>query len=145
MRKITTTVAALVMAAAMLQVARAERARRVPPSRQSKSGVAVAYAKAYIGGPTLLSYGGKGTTSAAITDSDTNSFVNITFTGKYPKDLTLDEVIVNTPCQSLDYGVANGNVVSATSTQIDVEVYGWVSESGAANGETVFVTLFLGY
>ena len=143
MRKFITTVVALVIVAAMFR-AGSVKAAGVKPSSQSKSGAAVAYAKASISTGSILSFGGKGTTSAVVSGTDSNSYVDVTFTGKYPKDITEDQVIINATAQSSDYGVANTVVISATSSQLVVEVSAWVSDTEVANGETVFLTVHLG-
>jgi hypothetical protein len=146
MRKLITTVAALVMVAAMFQAGSVKAGGPAKPSSQSKSGVAVAYAKANIGTLSLLSFGGKGTTSAAVTGGVISNYVDITFTGKYPKDITADQVILNATAKSYDFGVANTEVVSVNPTQLVISVSGWISTNTVTHsGETVFVTVYMGY
>jgi hypothetical protein len=143
MRKVITVAAALVMAVAMVRAASMSTPK---PSSASKSGAAVAYAKADILTQTVLSFGGKGTTAAAVSGGQSNSFIDVKFTGKYPKDVTVDQVIINATAQSSDFGVANATVVSASPSQLVVEVSGWVSTNTDSNvGETVFMSVFLGF
>jgi hypothetical protein len=143
MRKFLMTVVALAIVVVMFR-AGSVKAAAVKPSAQSKSGAAVAYAKVDLLAGSLLSFGGKGTTSAVISDSSVSNWVDVTFTGKYPKDVTEDQVIINATCQSDDYGVANAQVISVSSSQLVIEVYGWVSDTEESNGEKVFFTVFLG-
>jgi len=144
MRKLITTVIALVMVAAMFH-AGSVKAASAKPSSQSKSGVAVAYAKADIGTKSILSFGGKGTTSAAVSGGDSNHYINVTFTGKYPKDINTDQVIVNATAMSKDYGVANAYAAAANQTQLVIVASGWISTNTVVGSqETVFLTVFIG-
>ena len=142
MRKLITTVAALVMVAAMLQ-AGSVKASGASIISASKTGVAVAYAKASIGAGSVLSFGGKGTTSA-VAGGGNIGFTYVTFTGKYPSGLTANQVILNATAQSWDYGVANAEVISVNSTQLVVSVSGWISDTKVYTGETAFLTVYLG-
>ena len=143
MKRFVAMTAALVMVAAMVQVG-SVKAGSAKGNTASKSGVAVAFAKLNIGTASVLTFGGKGTTSAVVSDGDSNSFVDVTFTGKYPKGITTTQVVINASAESSDYGVANAIATSANSTQLVIEVSGWVSDTKALNGETVFVSVFLG-
>ena len=110
----------------------------------SKSGAAVAFAKVNLGTGNLVTFGGKGTKSASITDTDIGSYAEVTFTGKYPKDVTTDQIVINATCESDNYGVANAFAVSATSTQLVIGVYGWESDTQTYQGDRVFFTVFIG-
>ena len=110
----------------------------------AKSGVASAFAKVNLAAGTLLTFGGKGTTSASVTDSDSVGFAEVTFTGKYPKDLNTDKIVITATCESDNYGVANAYAVSATSTQLVIGVYGWKSDSETYQGDRVFFSVFIG-
>jgi hypothetical protein len=143
MRKVITVAAALVMVVAMVRAASMSTPK---PSSASKSGAAVAYAKADIASQTILSFGGKGTLAAAVSGGSSNAFIDVKFTGKYPKDITVDQVIVNATAQSSDFGVANAIVQSASPSQLVVEVSGWVStNTDSTAGETVFMSVYLGF
>jgi hypothetical protein len=145
MRRYIGIVIALVTVAAVFQ-AESVKAAAAKRSSQSKSGMAVAYAKANIGTGTILSFGGKGTTAAEVTAANLSQDIWITFTGKYPKDITTNQVILNATAQAHDYGVANARVYTANPTQIEVAVSGWISDNtSSSSGETVFLAVFLGY
>jgi hypothetical protein len=113
-------------------------------SPQSKSGAAVAYAKASIGAGSLLSFGGKGTTSAFITDADQTGFVEVTFNGKFPKGLTVDQVIPTATADIGNFAVANALVEIANSTQIVVFASCWRSTTGAPLTNNVSFAVYLG-
>jgi hypothetical protein len=138
-----TTVVALVVVAGMLRSGTV-KASAPKPSHQSKSGVAVAYAKADILNQVVLSFGGKGTTAAEATSGDGLNFIEVTFTGKYPKDITADQVIINATAQTSFFPVANAIVSDVNPTQLVVQVSAWVSNTQEGNGEIVFFTVYLG-
>ena len=145
MRKTITTAAAVMAVFAMVWSGQVRAVSAPKGSSQSKGGAAVAYAKADIATQKILSFGGKGTTAATVSGGNSNAFINVTFTGKYPKGVTEDQVIINATAQSSDFGVANAVVVSASSSQLVVEVSGWVSTNANSNvGETVFMSVFIG-
>lgn len=146
MRKVITVAAALVMVVAMWKSGTVTASSGPKPSSASKSGAAVAFAKASISSQSVLSFGGKGTTAAVASGGDSNAFVDVKFTGKYPKDITTSQVIINATAESSDFGVANAFVVSASPTQLVIEVSGWVSTNANSNtGETVFMSVYLGF
>lgn len=144
MRKFILTAVAVATVAVILATATEGLDLTLKPSPQSKSGVAVAYAKASIGTGSLLSFGGKGTTIAFITEADQTGSLQVTFNGKYPKDLTLDQVI---PCATTDNGnfaVANASIDIANSTQIVVFVTCWRSTNGTPQTNNVSFAVYLG-
>lgn len=146
MRKVFTVAIALVLVAAMLKSGTVRASSGPKRSSASKSGAAVAYAKASISSQSILSFGGKGTAAAVASGGDSNSFVDVKFIGRYPKDITASQVIINTTAESSDFGVANAFVVSASPTQLVIEVSGWVSTNANSNtGETVFMSVYLGF
>jgi hypothetical protein len=110
----------------------------------AKSGVASAFAKVNIGAGGLLTFGGKGTTAAAVSSTDSNSYAEVTFTGKYPKDITSDKIVITATCESDNYGVANAYVSSVSATQLVIGVYGWKSDTLEYQGDRVFFSVFIG-
>jgi hypothetical protein len=118
----------------------------VKPSAQSKGGAAVAFAKANIAQSLVNGFGGKGTTFAQVSDVNVGQGeIELTFTGKYPKDITADTVIVNvTPEISVASCVANAFVNSASPTEIVIRVNVWRSDSLTPVAGGVFVTVYVG-
>ena len=145
MRRFITIMAALVMVAAMFQ-AGSVKAAAAKASSQSKSGAAVAYAKVSTHTQSIQTFGGKGTTGAVVTDGDVDDWVQVTFIGKYPKDITTDQVIVNVTAEANgDWAVANAQVYDANPTQLVVDVYSWISTNvDMYVGENMFISVFLG-
>lgn len=117
------------------------------PNSASRSGAAVAMAKVDIGAGTLLAFGGKGTKTSEINDSLLNTYVDIRFTGKYPKGLNPNQITLNVTAQSstgVGYGVANAEVLNASSTELLIRVWGWKSSDLNVGGMQLFVTAFIG-
>lgn len=83
---------------------------------------------------TAVSYGGSSVTAVSVVPNlvGTASFV-ITFTGTFEGFDETDtpdnrnRLTINSTGVSFDYGVSNAYVVSATSTEVKVEVYIWKS------------------
>ena len=116
------------------------------PSAQSKSGAAVAYAKADIAGFYIYSFGGKGTKTALVTAGDQANYIIISFQGKYPKDLIADQVILNATAQTTaTNSVVSAEVLSVSPSQIVVEVVSRDSTTGYASPIPVFVSVFCGF
>jgi hypothetical protein len=116
---------------------------RAVAADSAKSGAAVAFAKVDLSDGTLKTFGGKGTKTATIDYSDTG-YAEVRFDGKYSKTITADKVVINATCESSNYGVANAYVVSATSTQLVIGVYGWESDTLNYQGDRVFFSVFVG-
>jgi hypothetical protein len=131
---------ALVTVAAMFQ---AESVKASSIASTSKSGVAIACAKVNIATASVLGFGGKCTTAAVASGGDSNAYTFVTFTGKYPKDISTNNVIINLTTKANNYGVANGYIWTANATQLVIEVDGWISDTLAAGNETVFLTVFV--
>src|SRR5215475_4579614 len=81
----------------------------------AKNGKAVIYAKVDTNDGTVLSFGGAKTTGATGSPIGSNT-VDVTFTGKYPMDITPDQVIVQATCEFGNFCVANATVLAATPT-----------------------------
>ena len=144
MRKVLVTVVTLMIVAAAVVWAASNQFK---PSPQSLSGVAVAFAKADIGTGDLLSFGGKGTTEATITDRNpTSGEIQVTFTGKYPKNITKDNIILNATHESSStFGVvADAFAYEASPTQIVIIVGEWETDTLAAVADRVFLTVYVG-
>jgi hypothetical protein len=107
----------------------------------AKKGAAVAYAKVSADG-FVEAAGGKGTTSASSVAGDGTQ--TITFLGKYPDDLTANNVIPTSTAQAANYGVTNVNVVYADATTIVVTVYDWRSDNTLQFGSSIFLVLHVG-
>ena len=144
MRRFILTAAAVATVAVMVTTITQGLDLTLKPSAQSKSGDAVAYARARIGTGSLATFGGKGTISAFITGADQTGFVEVTFYGKYPKDLTVDQVTTVAMASRGNFGVANADVVVANSTQLVVDATCWRSDTGAALTNNVFFAVYLG-
>lgn len=108
----------------------------------SKSGRAIASAKVDTGGAFLVSFGGSKTKSASV--SGGGGDVLISFVGKYPKGIQLDDVIVLATARSGLYHVANAYVQSVTPNEIVVGVSTWVSNALAPAPGQAFVAVYLG-
>src|SRR5262245_57607534 len=78
----------------------------------AKNGKAVAYAKVNLNDASVRSFGGK--TSAAVGTLNSPGDVNVVFTGKFPKGITIDQVIVQATCEYGGFCVANGQVDAAS-------------------------------
>src|SRR5262245_29675722 len=128
MRKFLSTILSVAVVAAAFLHTKTSGA----PSAQSRSGAAVAFAKIAVSNQLegILTFGGKGTTSCFGSFPAIGSAI-VTFRGKYPKDLTTDQVVINITASTGSFGVGNGDVVSANSTQIVVSVNSWVSDTEA--------------
>lgn len=146
MRKLLMAVGGLmVVAAVVVWGAGAAKVAAAKPSSQSKSGIAVAYAKVDIADEVLLSFGGKGTTAAEVTFGDSNSFAIVQLTGKYPKDITSDQVIVSATAEFDCFCVATAGVLSANPTQLLVEADSFRSATQDGVGGNVYLTVYLGH
>jgi hypothetical protein len=108
----------------------------------AKKGAAVGYARIDVSG-AVVAFGGKGTTNVA-SIADGFGTQTVTFTGKYPDDLTADKVIVTTTAQALNYGVSNAFVNIADATTIVVFVYDWTSTDTNQTGSSINVVLHIG-
>lgn len=71
--------------------------------------------------------------------------VNLSGTGAFT-DLTAESFIINSTCESNDFGVSNAYVEPSTLTadNVDVYVYCWVSDTEADSLSPVFVTVYKG-
>lgn len=125
------------------------------PNSASRSGVPVATAKLDIsagGGPgSILSFGGKGTRSVSFDFSDSANFARVLFVGKYPRNLTPDQLIIQvTPCQagydlSAHWPVCMAFPQSATHEYVLVDVYTYyTTAAGGTPGPRVFLSVFIG-
>ena len=110
----------------------------------SKNGKAVAYAKVNLNTPQVLSFGGAKITAAAATDAGGPGNAYVTFTGKFPTGVTMDQVILQATCESGLYCVANAEVVGVTATTLQVYLAGFVSSSEVNLGNNAFLTVFIG-
>ncbi|HUJ09987.1 MAG TPA: hypothetical protein VL171_08170 [Verrucomicrobiae bacterium] len=145
MKKIIITAVALIAALSVVRSGQVKAVSSpVKPVPQAKSGVAVAFANVDILDGSISSFGGKGTKSAFVSNTDSNSYAEVTFTGHYPHLTTPGSVVVNATCQSTSLGVASANVNSVSPTQLVITVYGWISNTGTPDNETISVTAFLG-
>ena len=111
------------------------------------SGVALCFARVHLddaNDPTIVSFGGKGTKTAAVGMSPGPGVI-VLFAGRFPKNISPDSVIVQATAEGGAAAVANGVVVTATNAQIVVGVNAFTSTTGAAVTQgDVFVTVFAG-
>jgi hypothetical protein len=108
-----------------------------------RSGQSIAFARIDGASGNVTATGGVGTKSAAGVRNSAGDYT-ITFTGHYPKTITVDQVVVNASAESLQFGVANAVVQSVSPTQIQVEEFTWSSPTETEVDNTCFLTLFLG-
>jgi len=125
------------------------------PNSASRSGVPVATAKIDIsagGGPgSILSFGGKGTSTVSFDFSDSANFARVDFNGKYPRNLTSDQlIIIATPCQagfdlSAFWPVCMAFPYSCSDQYIMVDVYSYYTQAPSGTpGPKVFLSVFIG-
>ncbi|MFI5314975.1 MAG: hypothetical protein ACHQ6T_04695 [Myxococcota bacterium] len=108
-------------------------------------GVAVGFARVSLADGTVAAFGGRGTKT--VTTGPNTTGVIVFFSGKFPKNLASDQVVVQATAEAGDGGefaVANALVVSATNSEIVVTVNGWIAGSETAYGGYVFLTVFAG-
>jgi hypothetical protein len=108
----------------------------------SRKGASIAYAKLSDATGTVMAFGGKGTTQAVA--SGGGGYWSVTFTGKFPADVTAERLILQSSCESGNYGVANSYVASATPTEIEVVVFCWKSNTLSYDADDGFVNVFFG-
>jgi hypothetical protein len=108
-----------------------------------RTGQSIAFAR--IDGATgdVTAVGGVGTKSAVGVRNSTGDYV-ITFTGRYPKTISAEKVVVQATAESFNFGVANAVVQSVSATQITVEEFTWDSPVATEADNNCFLTLFLG-
>jgi hypothetical protein len=110
---------------------------------EAKKGAVEAYAAIDIGACTILGFGGKRAT-AATAGSCVLGFGQVTFTGKFPTDITASKVILQTTAQSSFFDITNAYVVSATPTTIVVGISDWQSGALAPQADVDYVSVFIG-
>jgi hypothetical protein len=140
-----TFIAAIVATVAILFIATKPASAAANP--QSKGGASVAFARFLVGSSAdnlgVTTFGGKGT--VAINEFvSTPGSAEITFTGKYGKTLTTDQVVAMVSVETGDHGVGSAKVISASPTQIVIDVTTWNSTTGAAQTNAVNLTVFIG-
>ncbi len=103
------------------------------------------------GGPGVDSFGGNGTTAAAL-DFATGACVFasppgslcVTFTGSYPSGVATTNLTVLSSAGSGNYGVTNNQVIAVSDTSITVEVFSWKSDDLTNTGEPLRVAVLYG-
>ena len=137
-----TFIAAIVATVAVLSIATKPASAAAIP--QSKGGASVAFARFLVGGDLgVTTFGGKGTVAVNEVVSTPGS-AEITFTGKYTKGLTTNQVVANVTVEPGDFGVGSAKVVSASATQIVIDVTTWNSTTGIAQTNAVNLTVYIG-
>jgi hypothetical protein len=110
------------------------------------SGVAIGFARIKLGDMSVSAFGGKGTKSVT-TGLSGGTGVAVSFSGKFPKNLIPDQVIVQATAEAAEpdlLAVANAVVSLASATQIVVVVNGWIANTTTPVDGYVFVTLYSG-
>lgn len=113
----------------------------------ASSGVAVAFARVRLSDGVVTAFGGKGTKSVETGPIIGGVGIAVFFTGRYPKSLTRDQVVVQATAEADEAGefaAANAIVAGASRDGISVTVNAWDTSSGAALDGYVFLTLFSG-
>ena len=92
----------------------------------------IASARMNQGGPAVESFGGNGTTAAAIDTTTGACALNIppgvlcvTFTGSYPTGVAATNLTMLSTCEGGSFGTSNDTVVAASDTSITVQVFCW--------------------
>jgi hypothetical protein len=99
-------------------------------------------------GGSVLSFGGNGTTAAAI---DTTTGVCtlivppgnlcVTFTGSFPTGVAAGNLVVLSSAESANFGTTNNSVIAASNTSITVSVSVWNSASLASTSDNMKVAV----
>jgi hypothetical protein len=113
----------------------------------ASAGVVVGFARVNLGDGTVSAFGGKGT--RAVSTGPTLGGVIVFLDGKYWKDLTRDQVVVQATAEAgsgSEFAVANAIVASATRDSISVTVNAWQWTAGgpAPVDGWVFLTVYSG-
>jgi len=112
---------------------------------EAKKGVVEAYAAVDTATCTLVTFGGKRVTGATLGSLCGVGFGNVTFTGKFPSDITSNKVIVNTTGRSfVSNSVTSAIVVNATPTTITIGFNAWDSAGLTNEPDTVYIAVFVG-
>ena len=109
----------------------------------ASSGVAIGFARVNLGDGAVAAFGGKGTRSG-VTGASGGSGLVVSFTGRFPKNLAPEQVIVQATAEAGGLSVANAVVSLASQTQVVVDVNGWISGTGTPIDGWVFLTLYAG-
>ncbi|HKC49851.1 MAG TPA: hypothetical protein VKF60_03595 [Myxococcota bacterium] len=105
--------------------------------------MAIGFARVNLGDGAVAAFGGKGTKSV-VTGSLGGPGLVVSFTGKFPKNLAPEQVIVQATAEAAGLSVANAVVSLASQTQIVVNVNGWTSSTGTPIDGYVFLTIYAG-
>ncbi|HXW83709.1 MAG TPA: plastocyanin/azurin family copper-binding protein [Candidatus Binataceae bacterium] len=136
-RSIAKTVAAG-FAAGLLALAAATPAR-------AGSGEAIAFARISASG-NVTADGGADLVGASAVENGPGDYT-VTFDGHFPKNIAAAQLILNSTAEATStpavFGSSNAVVLSASATQIKVEVFTWDSSFEGAD-TNCFVTVFLG-
>jgi len=111
----------------------------------------IAYAVLNQGGPGVDSFGGNGTTAAALDFTTGACFfasppgsLCVTFTGSYPSGVAATNLTVLSSSGSGNFGVTNNQVVAVSDTSITVEVFAWKSDDLTNTGQPMRVAVLYG-
>jgi hypothetical protein len=109
------------------------------------TGAAIGFARVNLGDGTVAAFGGKGTKSVS-TGPTGGPGLAVSFVGKFPKDLTPDQVIVQATAEAFEgnLAVANAVVSFATKDQVIVNVNGWLAGTSTPVDGYVFLTVYSG-
>jgi hypothetical protein len=110
---------------------------------ESKKGVAEAYAAIDTSSCTILAFGGKRATGASASLCG-GGIALVTFTGKFPTDITPNNVIVNSSAGSSAFDITNDLVLTANPTTIEIDVSDWKSDTLAGQSNVNWITVFVG-
>jgi hypothetical protein len=110
------------------------------------AGLAIGFARVNLGDGTVTAYGGRGTRSVTTGESGGAGRI-VSFSGKYAKNLTVDQVLVQATAEASDgepLAVANAVVSLASATQIIITVHGWTAGTATPITGNVFLTVYSG-
>ena len=110
---------------------------------ESKTGVAEAYAAIDTSSCTILAFGGRRATGASASLCG-GGIATVTFTGKFPTDITPSKVIVNSSALAAAFDVTDDGVLAATPTTIEILVADWKSDTLAGQSNVNWITVFVG-
>ncbi len=111
---------------------------------ESKKGVAEAYATVVTNSTTVLDFGGKRATGASTSSCGVGCAL-VTFTGNFPTDITLNNVVLNSTTNNQGSFATVAIPDAASPTLIAVAVLNFVTTTGAAADAFVSVTVFVGH
>lgn len=115
------------------------------PARAGDGGQPIAFAGIDANG-AVTSHGGLGLASASGVRNAAGDYI-VTFDGHFPETMTESELVLNStaeaPSPDVVFSGSSAVVLSASASQIEVEVFTWDSTGNGADSNS-FISVFLG-